>query len=207
MTGTVKISTAVVRTADTGTAVPASVAPESGFTLIELLVYVSFAVVILSIVGGMLVSSVGTERDVRSTTEATNLGQLISRSVHSGVRNASQVSLQNIEDTQFLVVRSAGSAASVVWACEAWYYTPDAGGSLYTKRTSPASLIAAPVSGDLSSWIKLGDGVSANGAVIFGAINGRITVDLNVAAGTQAAVTVSTTASPRTLATVGAPCL
>ncbi|TFB75944.1 type II secretion system protein [Cryobacterium glaciale] len=191
----------------TGTAASASTAPESGFTLIELLVYVSFTVVILAIIGGMLISSVGTERDVRSTTEATNLGQLISRSVQSGVRNASQVSLQNIDATQFLVARTAGSAASVVWACEAWFYTPAAGGSLYTKRTSPASLIAPPAADDLTSWIKLGDGVSANGAAVFGGINGRITVDLNVAAGTQASVSVNTTASPRTLATVGAPCL
>ena len=190
----------------TGTAASTSTAPESGFTLIELLVYVSFAVVILVIVGGMLISSVGTERDVRSTTEASNLGQLISRSVQSGVRNASQVSLQNIDDTQFLVARTAGSTASVVWACQAWFYTPDSGGSLYTKRTSPASMIAAP-GGDLTSWIKLGEGVSRNGVALFGAINGRITVDLDVAAGTQPSVIVNTTVTPRTLATVGAPCL
>ena len=179
---------------------------ESGFTLIELLVYMSFAVVVLAIIGGMLISSVGIERDVRSTTEATNLGQLISRSVQSGVRNASQVSLQNIGDTQFLVARTAGSAASVVWACEAWFYTPAAGGSIYTKRTSPESHIAAP-GGDLTSWIKLGEGVSANGAAVFGGVNDRITVALSLAAGAQDDVVVNTTVTPRTLATVGAPCL
>ena len=191
----------------TGTAASASTTSESGFTLIELLVYMSFAVVILAIVGGMLISSVGTERDVRSTTEATNLGQLISRSVQSGVRNASQVSLQNIDDTQFLVTRTAGSATSVVWACEAWYYTPAAGGSLYTKRTSPATLIAVPVAGELSSWIKLGDGVSTNGEAVFGGVNDRITVALDLEAGTQDSVVVNTTVTPRTLATVGDPCL
>ncbi|SEM88099.1 type II secretion system protein [Cryobacterium luteum] len=197
---------AVTGSAARGTAASASTAPESGFTLIELLVYVSFAVVILVIVGGMLISSVGTERDVRSTTEATNLGQLISRSVQSGVRNASQVSLQNIDDTQLLVARTAGSAASVVWACQAWFYTPAAGGSVYTKRTSPASLIAAP-GGDLASWIKLGEGVSTNGSAVFGGVNDRITIALDLEAGTQPSVIVNTTVTPRTLATVGAPCL
>ena len=188
-------------------AASASTAPDSGYTLIELLVYMSFALVVLTIIGGMLISSVGTERDVRSTTEATNLGQLISRSVQSGVRNASQVSLQNIDGTQFLVARTAGSAASVVWSCQAWFYTPTDGGSLYTKRTSPASLITVPVSGDLASWIKLGDGVSTNGAVIFGGVNDRITVALDLDAGAQASVVVNTTVTPRTLATIGGPCL
>ena len=191
----------------TDDAASASTAPDSGYTLIELLVYMSFALVVLTIIGGMLISSVGTERDVRSTTEATNLGQLISRSVQSGVRNASQVSLQNIDGTQFLVARTAGSAASVVWSCQAWFYTPTDGGSLYTKRTSPASLITVPVSGDLASWIKLGDGVSTNGAVIFGGVNDRITVALDLDAGAQASVVVNTTVTPRTLATIGGPCL
>jgi type II secretory pathway pseudopilin PulG len=185
----------------------ASSAPDSGFTLIELLVYVSFAVVVLTIIGGMLISSVGTERDVRNTTEATNLGQLISRSVKSGVRNASQVELQNIGDAQFLVARTAGSAASVVWSCEAWFYTPSDGGSLYTKRTTPASLITAPIADDLTSWIKLGDGVSTNGAAVFGGINDRITVGLTLDAGAQKSVVVNTTVTPRTLATIGDPCL
>jgi type II secretory pathway pseudopilin PulG len=191
----------------TGAAASVSTTPESGFTLIELLVYMGFAVIILAIVGGMLISSVGTERDVRSTTEATNLGQLISRSVQSGVRNASQVSLQNIDDSQFLVARTAGSAASVIWSCQAWFYTPEAGGSLYTRRTSPASLIAVPVASDMTSWIKLGEGVSTNGAAVFGGVNDRITVALSLAAGAQDDVVVNTTATPRTLATVGAPCL
>ncbi|TFD63602.1 type II secretion system protein [Cryobacterium ruanii] len=191
----------------THTAASASTAPESGYTLIELLVYMSFAVVVLSIVGGMLISSVETERDVRGSTEATNLGQLISRSVQSGVRNASQVSLQNIDDSQFLVARTAGSAASMVWSCQAWFYTPAAGGSLYTKRTAPASRIAVPVSGDLGSWIKLGDGVSTNGAPVFGGVNDRITVALDLDAGAQASVVMNTTVTPRTLATIGDPCL
>ena len=180
---------------------------DSGYTLIELLVYMSFTVVVLTIIGGMLISSVGTGRDVRSTTEATNLGQLISRSVQSGVRNASQVSLQSIDDTQFLVARTADGAASVVWSCQAWFYTPADGGSLYTKRTSPASLITAPVSGDLGSWIKLGDGVSTTGAAVFGGVNDRITVALTLDAGAQKPVVVNTTVTPRTLATIGEPCL
>ncbi|WP_158252503.1 hypothetical protein [Cryobacterium sp. Y57] len=175
--------------------------------MIELLVYMSFTVVVLTIIGGMLISSVGTERDVRSTTEATNLGQLISRSVQSGVRNASQVSLQSLDDTQFLVARTAGGATSVVWSCQAWFYTPADGGSLYTKRTSPASLITAPGSGDLANWIKLGDGVSTTGAAVFGGVNDRITVALTLDAGAQKPVVVNTTVKPRTLATIGEPCL
>ena len=52
---------------------------ESAITLIEFLVYLGFAVVVLAIIGGVLMSSLGIEGNVRSTTEATNLGPLTLR--------------------------------------------------------------------------------------------------------------------------------
>ncbi|TFD52049.1 hypothetical protein E3T55_07110 [Cryobacterium frigoriphilum] len=179
---------------------------EAGFSLVELLIYMLFAVVILSIVGGMLISSLRIERDVRSASTATNMGQLISRSVQVGVRNASFVSLQDIDDTQLLLARTAGSATPVVWACQAWYFTPDDGGAVYTKRMSPAALIAPPTSAALSSWIKLGDGVSPTGTPVFGGVDGRITLALTIDAGESLPVGINSTATMRTLATRSDPC-
>lgn len=179
---------------------------ESGFTLIELLVYMSFAVVVLSIVGGMLVSSLRTERDVRSAAEASDLGQVIARSVQIGIRNASQVALTTVSGTQFLIARTAGGGTTAEWACQAWYYTPDAGGSIYIKRTTPASVILPPTASSLAGWTKLGDGVSVSGAAVFSGINGRIDLELDVDAGNQMSVSVNSTAAMRTLATGSAPC-
>lgn len=181
---------------------------QSGFTLIELLVYMSFAVVVLSIVGGMLISSLRTERDVRSSAEATDLGQIIARSVQTGVRNASGVAALSSETdgTQFLVARTAEGGATAEWACQAWYYTPDDGGSFYMRRTSPASEILRPPTGDLTGWTKLGDGVSVSGAAVFGGIDGRIDLELDLDAGEQTPVSVNSTAAMRMLATGSAPC-
>lgn len=179
---------------------------QAGFTLVELLIYMLFALVVLSIIGGVLISSLNIERDVRSASTAADTGQLISRSVQVGVRNASYVSLQNIDDTQFLLARTAGTATPVVWACQAWFFTPADGGTVYTKKASPAALVTPPTATDLTSWIKLGDGVSPSGAHVFGGVDGRITVALAIDAGENLPVSINSTATMRTLATRSDPC-
>lgn len=179
---------------------------EAGFSLVELLIYMLFAVAVLAIVGGMLISSLRIERDVRSASTATDTGQLISRSVQVGVRNASFVSLVTIDDTQFLLARTAGAGTPVVWACQAWFYTPLDGGTVYTKRSSPASVILPPTAAALASWIRLGNGVSPGGSPVFGGVDGRITLALMVDAGENMPVSINSTATMRTLATRSDPC-
>ncbi|RJT88506.1 hypothetical protein D6T64_10265 [Cryobacterium melibiosiphilum] len=179
---------------------------QEGFTLVELLIYMLFALVVLSIIGGLLISSLSIERDVRSASTAADTGQLISRSVQVGVRNASYVALQNIDDTQFLLARTAGTTSPVVWACQAWFFTPAGGGTVYTKRLSPAAVIAPPTGAALTSWIKLGDGVSPGGTPVFGGVDGRITVALAIDAGENLPVSINSTATMRTLATRSDPC-
>jgi type II secretory pathway pseudopilin PulG len=179
---------------------------QAGFTLVELLIYMFFALAVLSIIGGILISSLNIERDVRSASTAADTGQLISRSVQVGVRNASYVSLQNLDTTQFLLARTAGAATPVVWACQAWFYTPAGGGTVYTKRVSPAALILPPTAAALTSWIKLGDGVSPSGTPVFGGVDGRVTVALAIDAGDNLPLTINSTATMRTLATRSTPC-
>lgn len=179
---------------------------ESGFTLIELMVYISLSVVVLIIVGGLLISSTRAERDVRAATEATSLGQLISRSVQAGVRNASHVRLLEIDDTQLLLVRTAGGGTPLVWSCQAWFYSPVGGGTLYAKKTTPAAQIVPPTPSGLASWAKLGEGLSATGAKVFSGLTGRITLTLDLDAGDRAPVSISSAATIRTLATRSDPC-
>jgi len=180
---------------------------DAGFTLIELLVYISLAGIVLSIVGGMLISSLRAEASVRTASEATTLGQLIARSVQGGMRNASAARLTtNADDTQMLIVRTAGRGASVTWSCQAWFYDPVNDGTLYTRTTTPAATIAVPTSGTIGSWTLLGDGIATSGTPVFDGIPTRISIDLDIEAGDRAPISITTTATTRTLATESQPC-
>lgn len=182
-------------------------AAESGFTLVELLIYVSLFVVVLAVSGGLLINSLRGERIVRSVTAATNLGQLVAQSVQKGVRNAAAVQLTApVAGTQLLIARTAGFAATPVWACQAWYYSPDNGGSVYTKRASPAALIPAPTSTTPAGWTLIGSGIQPRGDAVFVAPLGRVDLAFTVSAGDSPSVLISTSAYQRQAGSGSAPC-
>jgi prepilin-type N-terminal cleavage/methylation domain-containing protein len=170
---------------------------DRGFTLIELLVSSVLAVLVLSIVGGMLISSMSTENTVKDSTESTSLGQLASSSVTHGVRAASALSVTTpAADTQLLraLIVDDVLANPVVAHCESWFY---ADGELRTKRSSTAiSVPASPA--DVAGWTLLADGVEQVGTTPVFALTG-LTVDLTmqVAGDRGLTVLIDTTAVSR----------
>jgi len=122
------------------------------------------------------------------------------------VRNASKVSLTTVGSTQLLRVRTAGKAITPSWSCQAWYYTPDSGGSLYVKTTSPAALIAQPTASSLATWTKLGTGISPSGGPVFTSVLGLVSLNFTVKAGTNTPIPIKSTATTRTLETESTPC-
>ena len=115
----------------------------SGFTLIELVVASSLTVIISIVIGSMLISTLGSEKTVRTTTQATSSGQLVAQSIDKGVRNATWIDLTASSGEYFLTVRTASSTATVTYRCQAWYITP--AGTAYmqsspTKITKPTNL-------------------------------------------------------------------
>ncbi len=179
---------------------------EAGFTLVELLVYAMLLSVALTIVGGILISTMQVQHDVRTKAEATTLGQSVVRSVQAGVRNASFVTLTDVGGAQLLLIRTAGAGDNLEWACQAWFYSPDQRGSLYMKRAQPAAPIAAPDPGELTSWTLLANGVSADDEAIFSAIAGRVTIDLKMVVDDHPAISIRSTAAMRLLPTTISPC-
>jgi type II secretory pathway pseudopilin PulG len=180
--------------------------PESGFTLIELMLYMGLSVIVFAVVVGMLTNSGRAQSEVDGVTKASNAGQLIIRAVQTGVRNASQVSLTASGGTQLLMVRTAGGQTPVQWTCQAWYFTPNAGGTLYTLRTPATGPLPPPTPGTLSSWSVLGTGISVSGAQVFTASAGLVTVSLNINAGSATPISLNSTSNTLNLVTTGSPC-
>ncbi len=187
--------------------------PQRGFTLIEMLIAASLSIIVLTTVGGILISALRTQETARTVTDAANTAQQIVRSVQTGVRNASAVSVTSdaTAGTQLLLARTIGSdPASTTASCQAWYYTPANGGAVYMMKTTPASAITLPASGPQGVWTLLGAGVSpadpATGKVFNAPNGGRVELRFDVAAGTHPYVLVNTMTYTPQSTTVSAPC-
>lgn len=139
------------------------VSANTGFTLIELLVYMAFAVVVLTLVAGMLISALAAEKSITARSEATTTGQFLAQSVHSGVRSATRVKLTSSRTDQLLIAETTGGAAVAATTCEAWYYTAANSGAVYFKRAEPKLIekITSPTSVEgFRGWTLLAHGVS-----------------------------------------------
>ena len=80
---------------------------EKGLTLIELLIASGISVLVISITGGLLLSGLRSQESAQKVTDAANTAQQIVRSIQSGVRNASAISVSSdgATGTQLLLVR------------------------------------------------------------------------------------------------------
>ena len=186
--------------------------PEAGISLVELLIYALLSLVVLAVVGGVLASGLKTQATVQTVTDATTTAQQIVSSVQSGVRNASAVTIVSppTAGSQMLIARVvAMDPSSTAPSCQAWYYTPSNGGALYTKKTTPASVIAVPASDPPTGWSLLGVGVaplSSGGAVFTAPAGLRVELNLYVAAASQPKVRMSSTIYTPQTTTVSTPC-
>ena len=186
---------------------------QRGFTLVELMISTGLTLIVLVIVGGILISGVKTQEIARSVTDAANTAQQIVHSVQAGVKNASAITVNSnaISGTQLLLVRTVSSDPnSTAPSCQAWYYTPASGGSVYTKKTTPATAITLPTGGPQGVWTILGSGVSPadpNTGKVFNAPNGgRVELKFDVAAGAHPYVLINTMTYNSQSTSVSAPC-
>ncbi len=186
---------------------------ESGFTLVELMIASLLSIVALSLAGGILVAGLKTQESARSVTTAANTAQQIVRSVQSGVKNASAITVTSngVTGTQLLLVRTVSSDPnSTAASCQAWYYTPSNGGAVYTTKTTPASVITLPVGGPQGVWTNLGSGVSPadpiTGKVFNAPSGGRVELKFDVAAGSHPYVLINTVTYNSQSTAVSLPC-
>jgi prepilin-type N-terminal cleavage/methylation domain-containing protein len=143
---------------------------ERGFTLVELLVYVALLGIVLFILGGMLITGLTTERTVTRASDETRIGQLVSRSVEKGIRNATAFKVESVGSDQLLRARSAdvsvaGTTTTTTWRCLAWYYRASDGAFFATTRTAGAVSLpgTVPPAIPLNAWTLYGSGLKPVG--------------------------------------------
>ena len=178
---------------------------DSGLGLVELIIYSALTLIILSSVGGVVVSMVSVQNQVMDSANAAEQAQLISRSVNSGVRNATAVDLQTVNTTdQILRVRTASGAGIAVWSCKAWYFR--AANKELRMRTS-SSAIANPTQTDLDGWTLLASGVRATqGQQIF-LLNGlKLSLVFSEQKANETPIIIKTSVSQRGGVRISAPC-
>jgi type II secretory pathway pseudopilin PulG len=182
---------------------------DNGFTLVELLVFSFFSVIILAIAGGILISSLNVERETRGLAETANLGQLVSRTVEEGARNASDIRAEPLTAAgQLLRARVAvgTTGGSVTWECQSWYYSAVTTGFYWATSTTGA--VSAPTSeAELraSPWLFLGDGLHPDDetGTFFGSDGSNVTLRFRVSSDDVDLVLIPNTVVKRQSATGG----
>lgn len=169
-------------------------ADQRGFTLIELVIYAALLAVVMLVIAGITIAALKAQTTVRNLASASNGAQLISRSIGTGIRNASDVQVSAADGNgQLLRARVATGTTGLAWTCRAWYWSSTTG-SLYTTN-SVVGLVTAPV-GVPIGWTVLATGIALPGGTTqpFTASGRQLKLALTVSASTAAPpVVLSTT--------------
>lgn len=176
-----------------------------GMGLVELLVYLALILLVLSAVGGVLISMVNVQNQVLASANNAQQAQLVSRSVTTGVRNSTGVNLQTVGTAdQILRVRTAGTQSTTNWICQAWYFNADSRELRF--RSSPTA-IATPSGSDLAGWTLLASGITGvQGQNIFALAGSKLSVVFSQQLGKESPIVIRTSASERAGIRVSAPC-
>lgn len=127
---------------------------DEGIGLIELIVYVCLAVLVTAGVSMLFAAGLSTDSKTRARDAATGDSQVISASIQSSIRNASDFAVTGG------LLRARVAAGATGWRCEAWALTP--GGAL-VHHSSPSAI---PVPTDYSGWTVLAS--EARGTLVGG---------------------------------------
>ena len=167
-------------------------AGESGVSLIELLMYCLLSVAVLYIVGSLLITSLTAQGTVQKSSQASSNGQLVSKSVTQGIRNASSMQLiVPSAGTQLLKARTVGAGADPVWRCQAWYF-----GNGEVRYTTSGTTIPAPA--DVATWTLLSTGIQPiSGTTVFTLAGRQLDVAMKVRDNGGNSVLIKTSASTR----------
>jgi prepilin-type N-terminal cleavage/methylation domain-containing protein len=142
---------------------------ERGFTLIELIIAMGLMLLVLTVIGGIMISGFTTQQGVGETTTATSQAQLTARQLEANVRQASMVEVfeGDATDSQLMVARTETGSGEHDWECQAWFYDDTAGAIFHLTYQGDNTW---PWGSSITNWIDLGSGITE--AVDVGSILG-----------------------------------
>lgn len=169
---------------------------EQGLTLIEVLIYALLLSLVMAIAGGMIFSAVSVSKTVVSMTENSTEGQLVAKSVVTGIRNSSDFLLSEpVAGDQLLVARRATSGATIEWTCAAWYYSA---ADSSVRFTSSNLAIVPPTAAELATWTLLASDVEpVAGTTVFSALNERLSISILALDGAYRPIDITSSATSR----------
>lgn len=176
-----------------------------GIGLVELLIYTALSLIVLSAVGGVVISLVNVQNQVMNTASAAEQSQLVARTIEAGVRNATAIDLQTVNSSdQMLSVRTASATGTAVWSCRVWYFSlPNK--SLFTRTSNTA--IGVPTQQGLAGWTLLAVGVSPpQGQQIFTLSGTKVGVYFAEQVAKETPIFIKTSVSQRGGVRISAPC-
>jgi len=180
---------------------------DRGFTLIELIVASGLIVLVLSVLGGIMISSMTTERSVRTLTTATSTGQLVTGSLEDGIRNAATPITFTAPGgiDQMVTARVAGTGSALTFSCQAWYYS-SVNKTIRYKRADTA--ITAANAAAQTGWTLLAEGVTpkTTGVPVFSLSGSTVSFAFKVDAGKYPAVVFDSSITSQSGVTGVAPC-
>lgn len=176
-----------------------TVRDESGLTLVELTVYGLLLMVVLGVVGGIMISALAIEQNVRASTESTTTAQLAAESIVAGVRNGTAVQVTPVGDDQLVRTRTAGgNPGTLTWHCVGWYFSASSGTIRSIRTDSDATPIVTPTA-EPTDWTVLTRGISASDASgdIFSIISGGLRIRFNADTGQSTTLPIDSSATTR----------
>lgn len=204
---------------------------DEGFTLIELMVSAMLGVLVLGVASSILISMFRTEHTTSDFSGATTTGQLISRSVEEGVRNAapapapdstlaSDPGVQSSVDANGELLRArvamGTSGGTVTWQCQAWYFSPTtqtiAVATANTMIDDPAGFtwgagheLTPNVTQAGVSWTLLGSNITpaAGSPLVFQWHANELDLNFTVTNGSTSLVLVPNVIEPRKIGSTG----
>lgn len=155
-------------------------AEDPGFTLIELLAVTVLISMVMTVLGGVFISTITAQQTVGHRTDATNDAQVAASGLDYAIRNASEFQLSANGADQLLVVRTATAGSSVGWTCASWYFDASAE-ELRQNISAVGTLVSAPSAGALSQWTMVATGVTpVAGSTVFSSSGGKLSIAFNV---------------------------
>ena len=137
----------------------ARLADDSGITLAEVLVVALLGVLVLGVVGGVYISTLGIQQLVGSLTNSTSGGQAVATSVDHAVRNGSEFEITTLPSGDQLVrIRTLDGSAGAVWHCTAYYFSISEA-TIRMDRRPDDTVIPAPSAATLATWSLLAESV------------------------------------------------